>query len=56
MTLAEAQRHGLRDLLITCDSDNNGSRRIIEHNGGQLASESISTRSGVLVARYWIHR
>ena len=55
MTLAEARQHGLRDVLLTCDSDNIGSRRIIERNGGQLASESVSPQSGVLVDRYWIH-
>jgi predicted acetyltransferase len=54
MTLAEARKLGLSDLLLTCDSDNIGSRRIIERNGGQLASESVSPQSGVLVARYWI--
>jgi predicted acetyltransferase len=54
MTLDEARNHGLRDMLLTCDSDNIGSRRIIERNGGQLASESVSPQSGVLVARYWI--
>jgi predicted acetyltransferase len=55
MTLDEARKHGLRDVLLTCDSDNIGSRRIIERNGGQLGSESVSPQSGVLVARYWIH-
>ena len=55
MTLAQARQHGMRDVLLTCDGDNIGSRRIIEHNGGQLASESVSPQSGVLVARYWIH-
>jgi predicted acetyltransferase len=55
LTLAEAKKHRLREVLLTCDSDNIGSRRIIERNGGQLASEDISSRSGVLVARYWIH-
>jgi predicted acetyltransferase len=55
MTLTEARKLGLSDLLLTCDSDNTGSRRIIERNGGQLASESVSPQSGVLVARYWIH-
>ncbi len=55
MTLAQARQHGLREVLLTCDSDKTGSRRIIERNGGQLASERVSPQSGVLVARYWIH-
>lgn len=54
LTLDEARKHGLRDVLLTCDSDNIGSRRIIERNGGHLASERVSPQSGVLVARYWI--
>jgi predicted acetyltransferase len=39
---------GLTDLLITCDQDNLGSRRVIEANGGVL--------EGIVdgVARYWL--
>ena len=55
LTLDEARKRGLRDVLLTCDSDNIGSRRIIERNGGNLASENLSPQSGVLIARYWIH-
>ena len=51
--LAEAIAYGrehlaLRDILITCDEFNEGSRRVIEANGGVL--ESI--RDGE--CRYWI--
>jgi predicted acetyltransferase len=39
---------GLDRLLITCDSDNLGSRRIIESNGGVFSDE----RKGML--RFWV--
>jgi predicted acetyltransferase len=54
LTLIEARKPGLERVLLTCDSDNIGSRKIIEHNGGKLASESLASPKGILVARYWI--
>lgn len=49
--LAESFRYcralGLTRLLLTCEQDNNGSRRVIEANGGQLWQEDD-------VCRYWI--
>jgi predicted acetyltransferase len=39
---------GLEQVLITCDSDNVGSRKVIEANGGVLEDE----RSGKL--RFWV--
>jgi predicted acetyltransferase len=39
---------GLSQVLITCDVDNVGSRRIIEANGGRFEGQ----RSGKL--RYWV--
>ena len=38
LTLAVSRELGLRRVLVTCDSDNIGSRKIIEHNGGQFES------------------
>ncbi len=38
LTLVVARGLGLRRVLVTCDSDNIGSRKIIEHNGGQFES------------------
>jgi predicted acetyltransferase len=54
LTLVEARKLGLERVLLTCDSDNIGSRKVIEHNGGKLASESPASPDGILVARYWI--
>jgi predicted acetyltransferase len=39
---------GLEEVLITCDTDNVGSRKVIEANGGVLEDE----RSGKL--RFWV--
>jgi predicted acetyltransferase len=43
-----AHAMGLDPVLITCDADNEASRRTIEHHGGVLEDE----RSGKL--RYWV--
>jgi predicted acetyltransferase len=55
LTLLEARARGLHRVLLTCDSDNLASRKIIERNGGQLSSEGLSARERKLVARYWIY-
>ncbi len=55
LTLAEARRRGLTQVLLTCDDDNWASRRIIERNGGRL--EDVVPRPGAaggLARRYWI--
>jgi len=38
LTLGVSQEMGMRRVLVTCDSDNMGSRKIIEYNGGQFES------------------
>ncbi|MFI7603049.1 GNAT family N-acetyltransferase [Actinoplanes sp. NPDC049681] len=50
--LAYAQGRGLDRVLITCDVDNEASRRTIERNGGAL--EDIREVEGRGVRRYWI--
>jgi predicted acetyltransferase len=54
LVLPEARRGGLERALITADADNYPSWRIIEKNGGVLAVEAISVKSGKLIRRYWI--
>ncbi len=41
LTLGVSREIGLRRVLVTCDSDNIGSRKIIEHNGGQFESAMV---------------
>lgn len=54
LTLERARAAGLRRVLLTCDTENVASARIIERNGGALASRSVSPVTGVMVSRYWI--
>lgn len=54
LTLRKARMLGLPRVLLTCNTDNIASARIIEKNGGILASQSVSPLLGVLVSRYWI--
>jgi predicted acetyltransferase len=54
MTLDKARDLGLSRVLVTCDTDNLASARIIRKNGGILSDEAISPRTGEPIARYWI--
>jgi predicted acetyltransferase len=54
LLLEKARQHSLSRVLLTCDSDNIASARVIERNGGQLVSEGLSSSIGKQVRRYWI--
>jgi predicted acetyltransferase len=54
LALPEARRLGIEHALITCDSTNIGSRKIIEANGGQLQDEIQLSGRDVPTRRYWI--
>jgi predicted acetyltransferase len=54
LTLDRAKDRGLSRVLVTCDEDNVGSRRVIEKNGGELAGKGVSERTGKPILRYWI--
>lgn len=47
---------GLQRVLITCDSDNIGSARIIEKNGGRLSEQGVVAGYDKVILRYWIER
>lgn len=49
LTLQKARLMGLKQVLVTCDADNQASINIIERNGGQL-----SATSSAVVLHYWI--
>lgn len=55
LVLPRAWELGLKRVLITCDDDNIGSAKIIEHNGGVLQDKVDNARS-TLTRRYWIQR
>lgn len=50
--LFAATQLGLEQVLVSCDADNVGSRRLIEGAGGVLEAELES--EGVLLRRYWV--
>lgn len=52
--LEKAQALGLTRALITCDEDNIGSKKIIEHNGGQFENAVVERGRSVRKLRYWI--
>jgi predicted acetyltransferase len=54
LTLEKAGLLGMRRVRVTCDTDNIGSVRIIENNGGMLSGYGISPRSGKQTSQYWI--
>ena len=52
--LLEARAIGLTHVLVTCDEDNVGSRRIIEHNDGIFENAVVVEGSSQHKLRYWI--
>ena len=54
LTLEKARALGLEEVLVTCDTDNVASARVIEKNGGRLVGQGVSDESGKQVSRYRI--
>jgi predicted acetyltransferase len=54
LALEEARKIGLKRVLITCDTDNIASAKIIEKNGGIFEGHQISPMSGKQLNQYWI--
>jgi predicted acetyltransferase len=54
LTLIQARGLGLDRVLVSADSDNERSVRIIERNGGVLEDERVDETSGRPYRRYWI--
>ncbi len=52
--LVKAKELGLSRVLVTCDEDNTGSRKIIEYNGGKLENIIEVGDLPVRKMRYWI--
>jgi predicted acetyltransferase len=55
LTLVQARFLDLDRVLVSADSDNDRSIRIIERNGGVLDDERVDEASGRPYRRYWIH-
>ena len=65
LSLQESERMGLRRILVTCNSDNVASKKIIESNGGRFENslkmdstafraEGNSKDTEIVKLRYWI--
>lgn len=54
LTLEYARALGLSRVLLTCDTSNVRSARVIQRNGGVLTSEGYSSLRGARVSRFWI--
>jgi predicted acetyltransferase len=52
--LEKARKLGLKRVLITCDTDNIASAKIIEKNGGIFEQHDISPMSGKQLNQYWL--
>lgn len=54
LVLEQARQAGLEKVLITCNTDNIASSRVIEKNGGQLWDRGKFMDEGAPISRYWI--
>jgi predicted acetyltransferase len=54
LTLAEGRKRGIERFLLTVDSENVPSIRVIEANGGVIEDERIDKDTGRPFRRYWI--
>ena len=54
LALAELRGLNVARVLVTCNADNVGSRRVIERSGGVLDRHTVSPKSGKSVMRFWI--
>lgn len=54
LTLPLCKEKGLDRVLITCNRDNEGSRRTILKNGGVFEAEELDPSDGNITQRYWI--
>lgn len=52
LALKECPRLGIAKVMITCDENNIGSRKIIEGNGGALEAKDFD--NGIPFLRYWV--
>jgi predicted acetyltransferase len=53
LSLIEAKKLGINDVLVVCDAGNMGSERTIIKNGGRSDTDYIE-EDGNVIKRYWI--
>jgi len=54
LALYKAKELGINKVLLTCDSTNTASRKVIEKNGGVLQDEIIIEQDKPTKLRFWI--
>lgn len=54
LALKEANKLGLKKVLLTCNENNLGSKRIIESNGGVFQDKIFLSKDKPFKLRYWI--
>jgi predicted acetyltransferase len=54
LTLEKARALGQDRAQLTCETSNVASARVIEKNGGILASAGLSQKTNTHISRYWI--
>jgi predicted acetyltransferase len=52
--LEQARAVGLKRVLVTCDENNIGSKKVIESNGGKFENAVVVDGSPIMKLRYWI--
>lgn len=53
LALKKLSAMGIFKVLVTCDSDNIASQKVILHNGGVLENQTVD-EDGIPIHRYWI--
>jgi predicted acetyltransferase len=53
LALKELLEMGISKVLVTCDSDNIASQKVILHNNGVLENQTVD-EDGIEINRYWI--
>lgn len=53
LSLIEAKKLGIEDVLVVCDAGNVGSEKTIINNGGKPDTDFIED-DGNIIKRYWI--
>lgn len=52
LLLEKAKERGFKSIIITCREDNEGSRKIIEHNGGTYIESVFNKKDNTYLRRY----
>ncbi|MEF2965852.1 GNAT family N-acetyltransferase [Paenibacillus sp. M1] len=55
LSLVEAKKLGIEEVLVVCDADNVGSEKTIIKNGGEPDSDYVEG-NGNVIKRYWIKK